>query len=246
MKIRIRNWLAPLAILIATAPFTQADKLVVGVENLTYLPYYSMETGKYQGAAREILDLFAEKNGHTIEYKAMPLARLFSAFVEGEVDLKFPDNAYWGGDAKKGIDVVYSQPVLPFTDGVFVLPSNTNKGKESLKTLGAIIGFTPFDYLGQIESGAMSVKNTPKLTNLIQMLKAGRIDGLYYNRKVSEYYSNKAGFGKNDLVFDDTLPHTNSNFHLSGIKRPEIVKQFDDFMQTHASDVANIKAKYGL
>ena len=73
-----------------------ADEILMGVEDIEYFPFYAKREGKYVGFAREVFDKFGKQYGHTITYKALPVKRLYGEFINGRVDLKFPDNPYWG------------------------------------------------------------------------------------------------------------------------------------------------------
>lgn len=219
-------------------------KFTVGVENIDYMPHYSGKND-YNGFAKDLLDQFAKDSGHTFEYKPMPLKRLFGAFMNGKVDLKYPDNAYWGADAKKGKGVVYSKEVVAFTDGVMVKGENLTKNKAQLKTLGTVMGFTPFEYLGDIKGGGIKVVENPSFGALLNQTIAGRIDGAYFNKDVAIFNLKKLG-KDGALQFSKNLPHTNSHYHLSTIKHPSVVKEFNDWMVSNKDKVAAIKSKYNL
>jgi len=224
--------------------FAAAKDLTVGVENIEYYPIYSIQNGKYVGAAQEILDAFATKYNHNITYKPLPVKRLFNEFVEEKVDLKFPDNAYWAQDLKKGKDVKYSASTIEYIDGVMVLPKN--KAKGGLKKLGTMRGFTPWEFLGDIKAGRVQTNEQIKLDSLMKLVSSGRIDGVYFNTKVSEYYLKHSDFDNNLVVFDESLPHTRSAYHLSSIKHGDIIKQFDEFLEQEAAMIDEIKTKYEI
>ncbi|MBV8464789.1 MAG: hypothetical protein JO218_02480, partial [Burkholderiales bacterium] len=66
-------------LLIAMALSASADHLVVGVEATDQFPIYrASETESYTGYARELLDSFAAAYGHVLEYRAMPIPRLYA------------------------------------------------------------------------------------------------------------------------------------------------------------------------
>lgn len=73
----------------------------VGVEAINYAPFYSDEGGDYSGFARDLLDLFAERQGCRFVYKPLPVKRLFSSLLNKSVDFKFPDNPDWQMTMKK-------------------------------------------------------------------------------------------------------------------------------------------------
>lgn len=102
----------------------QAKDLIIGVEKLNYLPFYTYNGNNYEGFARELFDQFAKDSGHTVEYKILPVARLFHEFLNKQVDMKFPDNPKWKTQDKEKYSIQYSNPVIDFTDGIMVLPES--------------------------------------------------------------------------------------------------------------------------
>jgi len=221
-----------------------ADEFVVGVENIEYYPIYAKRDGAYAGYARAILDAFAEKSGHSFTYKMLPIKRLFVDFVNGELDLKFPDSPYWKKDLKEGKNITYSESALEYIDGVMVAQSALGKGKDELKTLGVLRGFTPWDYLGDIKAKRVKVKEVNSLKSLISMANAGRINGVYSNVIVAKYFLEHTVLDKKAVVFDADLPHTRGNYYLSTIKHPKLIASFNKFLAENKSLVESIKTKY--
>jgi len=220
-----------------------ADNLIVGVESTQYFPQYQYENGEYTGYARELLDLFAKHNGHSLTYTALPVKRLLDAFLASEIDLKYPDNKYWAGDMKAPYAVKYSDPVVDYIDGTLVLPENVGKGVEELKRLGTLRGFTAFGYFPDIEAGTVKIRENSNLEALIKQVRNKRIDGVYFNVNVAYYYLlNDQSSDK--PVFDASLPHTRSSYTLSSIKRPDVIKQFNAFLISHADEIAALKTQY--
>ncbi len=121
----------------------QAGNYVVGVEALEYYPLYEGKGNSYKGYARELLDEFAKNKGHTLSYKAVPVKRLFGEYLAGNVDLKYPDNAKWASDLKKGYKVNYSDSTVEYIDGVMTSPSIKSLSVSNFKTIGTLRGFTP-------------------------------------------------------------------------------------------------------
>jgi len=97
---------------------------VIGVENITYYPYYSHnDKDVYIGASRDLLDAFAKSKNYRFTYRILPLERLFSYLMQKkEIDFKFPDHGTWQAEFKEGCGrpVHYSNPVFSYTDGLVV------------------------------------------------------------------------------------------------------------------------------
>lgn len=233
-----------LTALVATSAWS--GNFTIGVEAHDYMPISKGEGGAYSGYARELLDAFAAKYGHTFTYKPLPVSRLFDEFaVQKSVDFKFPDNAYWAADAKKGITITYSKGLVLVTEGLLVLPAN--KGKlTSVTKIATLRGFTPFPYLDQINSKKIAVTEVNAADAAISMGEAGRVDGVYLGVLAANHIMAVAMKKPGALVFDDKLPKSANDFSLSTISRPEVIKQMDEFLVKEKDAVLALKAKHKI
>lgn len=225
----------------------QSRELTVGVEDFkNWLPYSSYINGKYEGLGRDILDLFAKEKGYKFNYLVYPLKRRDHLYVAGKFDLAFPDNPQWVGNIKKGLKIKYGK-MLSFTDGVLVLKKNRGKGVGGLKHLGIPLGFTPYQYLDRVNSKDIRLIPNPSYDSLQKQLLKGRLDGVYVNVKISEYYWRKSPLTKRgQIVFDPTLPHAKGYWSLSSFKHPEIITAFELFMKREKRAISALKEKYGF
>jgi ABC-type amino acid transport substrate-binding protein len=224
-----------------------AQTYVVGVENLAFAPHYSTDAqGNYQGFAREMLDLFASTNGITLEYRPMPVDALLPALLSGQVDLKYPDNPNWAPEQKAGKTLRYSQPVTEYVDGVLVAPERLGQGVGALKRLALVDGWTPRGYEQPVQSGQITLAPSADLKQMIHTALKKQADGAYFNVVVATFYLDNIRAKPGALVFDPSLPHTRSAFHLSTVKQGELLERFDRFLVDHASEVTAIKARYGV
>lgn len=221
-----------------------AQTYVVGVENIEYLPQYTYKDGEYGGFARALLDSFAKDKGYKLEYRALPVARLFAEFVSLDLDFKYPDSAKWSADLKSKATVVYSEPVVKYIDGVNVLPDRVGKGADSIKVLGAVRGFTPWDWLEQVKSGTVKLQENNSFTAMLETALAHRVDGAYGNVAVTANVLESNLKQAGALVFDPGLPHTRSHYHLSSIKHPQVIAEFNDWLKTNAASVSALKEKF--
>lgn len=220
-----------------------AGSFVVGVEETQYYPQYTYENGQYGGFAREVLDAFAADRNHKFTYKPLPVVRLFSEFAAGNVDLKYPDNQKWSPDVKAGKSVRYSSPVVTNIDGVSIVAARKDAPVESIKTLGTVKGFTAWSWADQIKAGTVQLHENNTFAGLVQQALAGRVDGAYASISVVGYQlksMNKDGA----LVFAAHLPHQKSDYHLSTIKHPDLIAEFDQWMVEKAAFLAQLKKKY--
>ncbi len=220
-----------------------ADTVIVGVEDLTYYPHYTMEGGEYGGFGRALLDAWASDNGHTLKYEAYPIKRLMENLVEGTVDIKYPDNAYWSAALKDGKPVVYSDKVVEYIDGVSVTPGNVGKGMGSVKKLGTVRGFTPWSWIDLTSSGAVELSEVKSLDGLIKQAINSRIDAAYANVAVIQHQLGEMG-QPNALSFDPDLKHTRDYYYASTTTKPELIADFNSWMSENADKVAELKAEY--
>ena len=227
------------------SPAAWSGNFTVGVEANDYLPIFNGQDSEYSGYARDLLDSFASKYGHRFTYSPLPVARLFNEFaVKKSLDLKFPDTPYWANDVKKNVKVVYSKSAVLVTDGLLVLPQN--KGKGSVTSIVTIRGFTPYPYLEQINIKQISLREENTPTAAINVAAAGRADGVYLGMVVANHLMIDVIKKPGILVFDDKLPNMKSEYSLSSINHPELIKQFDEYLVKEKDTVAKLKAKYQI
>lgn len=246
MKLKAFCWaLASILSPVISAPVV-AQTYVVGVENLPFAPHYSTDAqGNYQGFARDVLDLFAS-SGITLEYRPLPVDALLPALLSGEVDLKYPDNPDWAPEQKAGKTLRYSQPVTQYVDGVLVAPERLGQGIGALKRLALVEGWTPRGYEAPIQAGQISLAPSADLRQMVHTALKRQADGAYFNVVVATYYLDNIRAKPGALVFDPSLPHTRSAFHLSTVRQGDLIQRFDRFLVDHAKEVAALKAKYGV
>ncbi|MBM7557968.1 substrate-binding periplasmic protein [Halanaerobacter jeridensis] len=220
------------------------ETYVVGVENINYYPYSTVKDGEYQGFAREVLDLFAEKSGYKFIYKPLPVKRLFMGLVNKKIDFKYPDNPYWGQDMKQGTEIQYSEEVVKYIDGVLVKPKNKGKKVEQIRSLGIVRGFTPYDYLDRIKSGKIRLIKAASFASSLKLGINNRVDGVYSNIAVARYFLKEEVNQPNALVYDPSLPHSKSAYHLSTAQHTQVINEFNKFLKDNKEEIKKLKEKY--
>ena len=242
----MRQIILALVAIFTVSGAAKAETILVGVEDIQYYPHYTWENGEYGGFGRAFLDAWAEANGHTLEFKPMPVLRLMRAVVEQQIDLKYPDNAFWSADIKEGKGVVYSKPVTPYTDGVSVLPENKGRSADEIKTLGMVVGFTAWDWLDRINAETVEVSQNGDFTALKRQGMRGRVDGVYSNIAIVNYVLSNILEKPGALVFDEGLPHTASNYHASSAKRPDLIDSINAFIDGNGDRLAAMRGEFGI
>lgn len=221
----------------------KAEQFVVGVENIHYLPFYAVSNeGEYQGFARELLDRFAKDSGHVFIYRPLPVARLLSQLLNGQVDVKFPDHPSWRSSAKAGHAIHYSNAITHYVDGV-AAPVHLNL--EQLHRLSTLLGFTPEAYAPLIQQGQIHLQQQTDISQLVRFVLAGRAQAAYINIDVLKNYLSQSQ-QENALVFQKHLPYKQSSYHLSTIQAPELIQSFNDWQQSHLDWIQSLEKRYGL
>jgi hypothetical protein len=225
-------------------PASALETFVVGVETTLYLPHYEFSDGEYKGFAAALLNAFAADKSYRFDYRPLPVARLFTSLVSGDIDFKYPDNAYWSADLKKDKGVVYSDPVVAYIDGVVVQPANKGKGVAAMKTLGTVRGFTAFEWRPRVDAGQVALVENSSFVGLVQQATIGRVNGAYANVAVVRYILETVLKEPGALVFDPDLPHTASAYALSSVKHPKVIGEFNAWLAANAVRVAKMKVEY--
>lgn len=226
------------------AGLASAGQYTIGVEALDYYPHYRADAkGEFSGYARAVLDAFGKDAGHQFSYRALPVTRLYVEFTSGAVDFKYPDNAFWGGDAKKGVKVLYSAAVTPYIDGLMVLPARVKA--TDIQTIGIVAGFTPFPYKEALAAKKHSLQERTSLDQVLKGVLVGRIDSAYVNIDVGRHALKTLGEdGK--LQFNEAMPADRGNYHLSTIKHAPVLAAFDAWLQANGDRVKAMRREFGL
>jgi len=240
------NWLSAFILSLAAVNTSWAEEYIIGVEKLNFLPYYSGVDDEYFGYARDILDAFANQYGHQFKYNPLPVERLFLAFINKQVDFKFPDSPNWQQSIKQQHSVVYSKTVAPFVDGIMMNPKRMIHSSLSFKKLGTIRGFTPWPFMAQIKRGDLRVSENNSISGLLMQTVLQRVEGSYINVAVAEYHLNNILKKPNTLVFNPDLAHDKGDYFLSTIKHPQIIEQFNSWLQQNSAYVLDMQKKWNI
>jgi polar amino acid transport system substrate-binding protein len=230
-----------------SAGLAQQKTFTVGVEDLEYYPQYSHKGNEFIGFGRELLDAFAKSKGYKFEYKILPLNRLFLENLKNKsLDFQYPDNGYWESQLRKGVTVHYSKPVMPFIDGVLVLPENKGRGLKNFKVLGTMTGFTPWNYLDLIKQKRVTVFENDGFIALLKQVSLKRVDGAYINVEVAKYQLRETLHQPDALVFDPDLPHTKDFYYVSSVKHPKVIQELNAFLASERALYEQIRKKLAI
>ncbi|WP_374029922.1 substrate-binding periplasmic protein [Bdellovibrio bacteriovorus] len=220
---------------------------IIGVGNYDYLPHTGFKDGKFGGFGYSLLEAFAKTKGYTFEYRAVPVARMFKIFLdERSTDFLYPNNYYWNEDAQKKHKVVFSDPITAYTDGIVVRKENKDITLEELHSFGIIKGFTPAQYQTAIAQKKIKVYEHNDVVGLLKMVLSQRIQGVYLNPVVADYYLKQEIKSTDSLVLAKKLPHIKSYYHLSTIDRTDVLQEFNSFLKREKEIVDRLKVQYRL
>jgi len=229
----VLKWACVLA-MVSSAWSYAGEVLKVGVENIDYAPYYSLQGKEYTGHMRDLLDAFAQKNGLKIEYVPLPVARLFKDMIDGKLDIKAPDHPYWSAEDKKKGKIIYSEDVVSAQEGVMIPTSKVGKiKKEDIKVIGTVTGFTPFGILDLIKEKKVKIVENANLEGLLTQVLNNRIDAAYVEELVAQNVLKKLGKKGDELTMIPEMPIDKHNFKISlQEKHTKIKELFDAFLKT--------------
>lgn len=234
----LRPWLLPFLLLMPLMALCeeegQGETVVIGVEELDLLPYYSGASTEYRGFARELLDNFALQYDLDIEYRSMPLRRLAIALQEGEVDLRFPDRPAWRRPKLRENRVYFSLPVMPFTDGFLVRPGLLDHTPYAMKSLGNVRSYAlPKSWQNGLHRVRVNHVETDSLASLLDLAQMERTDAVYYNLAVFQWHQEYRRGEPGMMVYDSVLPSSKGHFHLSTVDRLDLLEKFDQYLTTY-------------
>lgn len=219
-------------LLLLSAPSLRAETLTIGVEDIPYLPYYETKNGEFRGLIRELLEHFGNDEKLDLKFLPLPIKRLYSSLIDTKsIDFKFPDNDNWGKSQKKGSKLYYSKGILSFTDGVMVLPKHKNKGKEALKVLGTVRGFSPWPFMAEVKNNKILLQENNSLIGVLKQALNSRVDGVFINIDVAKYHLREELKKPGGLVFDDSLSFTKDVYKISTLSHPQMIVKFNSWLE---------------
>jgi hypothetical protein len=159
----------------------------------------------------------------------------------GDIDFIVPDTENWSNDIKEGHQVVYSTPFLTSIDGLLVKADRKDAEITSIKTVGAPMGFPPWAIIDQVNAGDIQVSYNANQQGLLLQVLDDRIYAAYICVSAGMYYA-KHGLGRDEeLVFAQNMPYSRDEWRLSTIKHPDIIQQFDLWLNDHADWISQKK-----
>jgi polar amino acid transport system substrate-binding protein len=219
----------------------------VGVQAGDYYPIMAAKPPelRFEGYARDVLDLFAASENIQFQYVALPARRTFNEFWSDRLDFAFPDNPRWSVDDKKGLSISYTKPVVTFQDAIYVVAAHGND-RNGMKSLGMLLGWTPWKFEAEIAAGKLQVHTAPSPESLLKMTMAGRIDGANLAEQVANYHLKREGLVGALVPNRRLMPIADSHYYLSSIRYPELIESFNQFLERDKTKLQKLRLHYGL
>ncbi len=226
--------------------------IVIGVENIEYLPYYDGSDSKkpnFTGFSEKLLKQFSREFGYSVKFYPAPLNRLYRDLVaENYIDFKYPDNPQWQKSFKdtfsKPNPIIYSESILNTVTGIASLQQNTTLSDCS--RIGKVRGFTSQSYKSHFMKKQIDVVETADTTELISLLLLKRINCIYISKDVLNYKMREEFENRVPVYFHDKLAVDVQSFHLSTVKYPDVIEQFNLYLSTHSDQVRALKQQFDI
>ena len=129
--------------------------------------------------------------------------------------------------------------------GSYVLKKNNSK-PESMTSLGTILGFFPTLWYDKIKSGTVELVEVTSPYSLIKHLLRGNVDVTNIDKNVINYNLKLLGKKSNDIVLNEDIKNEPYAYHFSSINHPDIINEFDEFLNENPNVIARIKTKYSI
>ena len=235
-------------IIMLFASTANSKDFVVGVEQISYLPYYEGTSQSYVGFSRDLFDKWAKDLDHNLTFLPLPVGRLYIEYLrpDSNIDFKFPDHPKWNLEGKKNKQITYSTKIVNNVDGILVPKEKVGLGPKNINSISTMIGFTlpPFPSKGRNVPLKIFRNNT--IPGVLKQVLSGRVDGSFLNISVANYFLNHSLKSPGMLVFDKSLPYTNSYYFLSSIKHKQEIESFNRWIGNNKELIRNLAKKWGV
>ena len=232
------------AILGLSLPSAYAKEFVVGIEDINYYPHYDFTGEQPRGYFFELMQLFSKKSGHHFKFQKLPVKRLYLS-AKDEVDLVYPDNPRWQQYLYASYPKTYSEPVIHTLGSTMVRPENRHIPVGRVKYLAIIHGFAPSRWLELKKIYSFKIVDVQDVPAALGLVLKKRADAAVVEYNVAQAYlagHQKAG----ELVAGEQLPFTDVPFLLSTVHQPELIAEFNLFLEREQLAIQALKDKFAL
>lgn len=245
-----RRWICYSILMLSLTSQSNAEPqhYMVVVQDIDYYPIYRADpsNNRYSGYMADLMTAFADHAGIEFSYHVRPIRRMTLEYTAGMYDFAVPDNPNWNTQEKQDLPVTYTNPLLTFEDAMYVAADNDQLTPDDMRDIGTITGFTPWKFQGRIESGQVELKTARKPANLIRMALAGNVETFNLAAPVARHQFEALSVGDRLVQAPKLMENTVSHYHLSTIKHPGVITQFNRFLEEHEALVQSLRHQYGL
>lgn len=246
---KITNYLKSicLTLLFANINLAISQEFIIGVEEVSYYPLYDFSAAgtNKPSFSKDLLTTFFEQHDYSYRFIALPIKRFNKWYIENSIDFKFPDNMRWRDGEQHKLNITFSQPVVKLMAGTYVLKSNAKFERDKIEKLATILGFVPTLWLDKIESGELQLIEDSTPFGIVKHILHGNVEATNIDANVIRY--NLKLLGKpNAIVLNTNIKHEVFSYHLSSIKHPEVIEQFNSFLQKNSALLQQLKQKYDI
>ena len=126
-----------------------------------------------------------------------------------------------------------------------MLPANKQITLDRFRTLAVIHGFTPTAWLALHGQHRFKLYEVPNAVSAVNLVLRGQLDGADVEYNVAQHILRQQQ-QEGALVVAQNLPMTRVAFHLSSIRHPQVLQQFNHFLLSHQAEITALKQKYQL
>ncbi len=219
-------------------------KVRVGVEQIDYYPHFDFSSATPRGYFYELMQLFAKETGIELQFVPLPVKRLYQE-AEDSVDLVYPDNPRWQKYMVVNLQKHFSNPVEMNLGTTMVLAAKRDITLPRFRSLAIIHGFTPTRWIELQGQNRYKFVEVADVDSALGLVLKGRVDGALVEYHVAQDFMAKHQL-QGTLVVGSQLPYTEFPFLLSSYNRPDLINAFNQFLEKHAAQVAQLQRKYHL
>ena len=224
-----------------------AKKFIIGVEDLNYYPLFNFSSSSTSfpnsSFTKDLLTTFFTKYNYQFQFLALPNKRFDKWYAEENIDFKFPDNFRWRDDKAHKLNLIFSRPVLSLMAGAYVLKSKNLASNESIKSLVTILGFYPTFWVDKIKNKQLQLLEETSPLSIVKHILYGNADATNIDINVIRY-NLKFLHKKDVIVLNTNAKHEVYTYHLSSIRYPEVIGEFNLFLQENKQYIQQLKVKY--
>lgn len=239
-------WMLLFLFWIGCSHASEQETLIVGCQDIDYYPHYNFNLADDKGYAWAVLEAFSKQSGHQFEYRAYPIKRLQRELADGNIAFVYPDNAGWQSLHQK-IDShkLLSEPLITASSGTIVLEKREFNPIEKFGSLAVPHGFTPEHWLEVIAQKRLHLLEVDTPIAALNLVLKDRVDGADIESHVARHLLAQSG-QQSKVRLAKSLPHGPVTFHLSTIKRRDVIEQLNAFIASNQALMTQLRAEYQL